>query len=1341
MRSVLRRTINTLLIIALSVITIFPIGEIAKASPGNPNPNGMPYSYVDKSKGVNGSKNISIINNPDISSGAQIRVQYDEVQIDGSEAGWVNGFVDTSQNSDNGYPYVDGSEINAWATMLNGNQSFMTEGNGLIGHTIRDRDSGLSYKGYLLSRIAAMSGGRGIQAKYYEPRESGDFKAHPNDHYKTIVRFETTPRPRGAIGIGNKAKFQVGEKVPVNFWAEDFSYYDIGIKVVNYYIYNVDTGQTEKSFMAEIASRYEGAGVGNPSKPFHVPISGQIFVPSKPGNYEARVLITDLHDRNSQNAPSAGGIGVPYKVPFSVGDVKPPDPTDPPDPDPGPSCSIDSSKTKMNIDVVGDKDVKNYTSVASGGTAIVVEKYAEISVFAKKPGTFKINNIVMNTYKGDRKIGVGSVSGSGSYRVVYTSDDGTECWEKTFNVSDKGGDDKCPIVTLSGKTVRNGETIEILASDALVFMASYKDKNGDTLGASVLWDVTKPDGKVVSLPGEYDEKGRWHPSRADKLKLPYGNGKDPYDLLFEKGKTYKIKLNYSSTQWQDKPECNWEITIKVSDAVCSIADQRALQVKVHGSPPNPFSPEGDELNGAPGGNPSTLPGPVYFRFFTEMGNEYDTNMGFLANAPGTWYLKEGSKRTALSGKLAANEKFDLILSADIVESFGEVLLEFVSDKGCVTLVSFTIESDRKCYDFLVMMQHTSSSTDKKWSKEIKRGETIELSEADYENNYMFRVFTDEDTKFAVRWLNPTTNKWEMKRNGEYLDSESIGRNSYWVGFPRDKTTKDLLEGFYKVEIYDTVGCSGHFFVQIGETGPPKPDGENLLIVKTSFAIDPPGPQKPGTDATITFQVKNAGKLSHDTKLAVRWESADKETVLNVEGFKPGEVRKITIPTKYPQKSEDFIANINPSKNKPDNETIWPDNRAQWPVKVIGGDDPKPPDPEGPGGNYDGGEIGLEIYDADNRQLQKLAIHVDGVWEREPAKIRVVIDQTKINEGFSRTQQEINQKITEYKATLLQAVSGDNIKNAAVTASPEWISDAKSMAVYNPAMLDLQVSGPGTPGQWQVSSASTGGDYVYTGTIVPTQTTWRQVLNAQKYKAAINGFVITMDYSVQFDVSYESCSETEAEEGNKEEVCEPKSINKRMSGRFTITVKGGEREFEVFEPNATGSIHHTAEWSEYHSRDRYPGSQPNDFYAGERILSQIELQPRHRHPVSGQWPVITSAEAWINETGLRQTSLQSLLALRKVAPEKWRGPTYSASKLGTREQGVDIPLMGDKQHGFKKDASYAVYYQVKFRFDVSKGYPANNKTAGTGHELTDYRVPFRIIANAWERQGIRNHTTQ
>lgn len=1372
MTTTLRRAIALLFIFSLIVNSLVYLINTAKASPNNPLTYGRTPGYLDSFKAVRGSSEHTI-DGFGFSDDETLFMTIADVVVSGEKSfnGRVVNYSKASESSNNGYPVVDIDEAKTWAEIFNGNPAFMTNANGLYGGVADSSEPGASsYTGYLLAKVAEMSGGRGLPqtfAPISDPNNS-------NAKWKAITHFETTPRPKGGVGTGGKTQFQVGETVNVNFWAEDYSFYNRGIKVINYYIYNVDTKSTEKSFITEINTEYKASGsqLGGKGNPFNIPISGQKFVPSKPGNYEARVMITDLHDRNSQNAPNVGGPGVPYKAPFKVGNVTEPEPEPEPEPE---ACSIGNSSTRLDIQVVGDKDIRDHKSVSSGGSDIAVEKNADITLFAKKPGTFKMNGVTMSTGSGgNRKVGTGSIGSSGRVKMVYTSDDGSDCWEKYFRVESPDGEDSCPIVTLSASSVRNGETIEIMPFDTLNFKAKYTTKYGDSSDASLKWDVTLPNGKIYTLPVQENDNGRWGPYNASSLKLPYGRIHEPYNVQFERGKTYKLKLNFDGTKWKDRPECDWEITIVVKDAACTIAEQKKVSFLVHGEPPLPFSPEGEKMNGSASSG-YTLTDPVYIKYFTESGDQYDTNMSFSSRVSGTWYLKIGGEKTALTDKLAADEKFRLMLPST-VDVGDEIVLLFESETGCIGEVKFTIETDQKCWDIMVSVEYNwiDNKKEMKWKKDIKRGETIEMAADEIPDKYSFRMFFSDDSHYSMRWYDSATGTWERKRNGKSLSSSNKSNNSHWAYFPEDDNNI-MLEGLYKVQFYSTQsdGCDGHFFVQIGEGAPkPDPDGENLLIVKSSFKIDPKSPQAAGTEATITFDVKNAGKLTHDTKLAVRWESSAKETLLDVDGFKPGEVRKITVPTKYPQQSEDFIANINPSKNKPDNETIWQDNRAKWPVEVTGGGgtkpptkpdpDPNPPDPEGPGGNHDGGEIGLEIYDTDDRQLEKLQLNADGVWEREPAKIRVVIDQTKINDGFRKTEQAINQKITEYKAQLEQSVTGDNIKNTVVTATPGWISEAKRMAVYSPSMLDLKVTGPGMPQQWQVSSASTGGDYIYTGTIVPTQTTWRQVLNGQKYKAEINGFVITMNYSIQFDVSYESCSETEDEDGNKEEVCEPKSLSKNMKGQFTITVKGGEREFEVFEPHFTLTLHKTPEWTTIHAKDEYKNSKPNDWYAGEAILTHVNLEPRDRHPVSNKYLVILSATSWMREQGgvgawMKRAKVkerpywhQVSLPLVKTGEVLWAGPKRDIPDpnhsgkylLRNREKGVDDGVgrqnksgaitMGDIWYGLQPGETYSVQALVSFQFGVDKGYRLFDKGSVLGSQPADYNKKLTIIDNALSR---------
>ncbi|UFJ40223.1 hypothetical protein LOK74_19640 [Brevibacillus humidisoli] len=407
------------------------------------------------------------------------------------------------------------------------------------------------------------------------------------------------------------------------------------------------------------------------------------------------------------------------------------------------------------------------------------------------------------------------------------------------------------------------------------------------------------------------------------------------------------------------------------------------------------------------------------------------------------------------------------------------------------------------------------------------------------------------------------------------------------------------------------------------------------------------------------------------------------------------------------------------------------------VVVTGNETPDP------GGDLDGGEVEIRIYDSRNRMLRDAA---DGVWEREPARIEVTIDQNKIREAFSQIDDQINQKATEQKNEWESRYSGPEYENVMVTISPPVWNSETSPTTEWPSTLRLSLEGPGTDQTFSLQPKRQTQSHTYTGTIRPTITTWGKSLHSENYRATVDSFVITVPYQVEIDVSYEMCeAAVDPDTGDplpdQERVCTPGTDSDAISGTFTVTVLGDEALFEVYEPNARGWLAHTAEWAEYHARDRYPASQPNDFYAGERILTRVQLDARHRHPYSGQYPQILSATAWISERGRASDMLASTLALQQQSNTLWGGPQHSVEKLGLREVGVDIPLMGDKQRGFAKDSTYAVHFTVQFAFGVRKGFVYPDKSVYTGHEQQDYRTVFRIIANAWERQGIRNHTTQ
>ncbi|MGC5325709.1 hypothetical protein [Brevibacillus sp. SYSU BS000544] len=425
--------------------------------------------------------------------------------------------------------------------------------------------------------------------------------------------------------------------------------------------------------------------------------------------------------------------------------------------------------------------------------------------------------------------------------------------------------------------------------------------------------------------------------------------------------------------------------------------------------------------------------------------------------------------------------------------------------------------------------------------------------------------------------------------------------------------------------------------------------------------------------------------------------------------------------------------------------------CRYEITVVVTESGGPTDPGGggcttcePGGTIDGGKMKILVYDSENRLLTG---QNDGVWEREPARIEVEIDQSKIMAALHQVDAEINQAIQKKIAELEQKYADLKYEGVLVTATPTNWSAQNNPQTKWPSHVRLNVDGPGGNSEFQLNPATPRQSNTFTLTGIPTQTTWRADLHAQNYHAKVDGFQIEAAYSVRFDVTFQECemeSPGEDEEGNplpEEKVCKPGNDSDEIGNTYTINVGGDETWFEVFEPNATSVLAHTSEWLDYHSRDRYKQSQPGDFYAGERILTRVHLEERHRHPVSGKFPQIQGAKAWIYETGKNGGNLQSTLSLTQESLTLWKGASRNVPKLGLREEGVDTPLMGDKQKGFAKGGHYAVYFQVTFQYGITKGFIFPNKNTLTGHQESDYKRQFTIIANAWERQGIRNHTKQ
>lgn len=308
------------LIVSSLIVSCFSVmvGNI-EASTSNPDVRGRVVGYLDSDKKVQDSRENHI--NGWSLGGELFYLTLADVKWSGAVSGGgssykVANYSKATETSNNGYPIVDINEAQAYARLFNGNPSFLTNENGFYGGEISG-GGGQPYTGYLLSKVAEMSGGSG------GPYEFRSASGSEKGSYVGVTNFRTTQRPDGMIKT-NKTKYDIGEPVIITSSGKDYSIYNRGLQVYNLYIYNVDTGNTEKKFTDAIKEYpISGAGDGTGTQ---VSFPTQTWIPMKAGNYEARILFTDSHGRNTKNASSVDGQGVAYNYPFTVGTP----PTEPP---------------------------------------------------------------------------------------------------------------------------------------------------------------------------------------------------------------------------------------------------------------------------------------------------------------------------------------------------------------------------------------------------------------------------------------------------------------------------------------------------------------------------------------------------------------------------------------------------------------------------------------------------------------------------------------------------------------------------------------------------------------------------------------------------------------------------------------------------------------------------------------------------------------------------------------------------------------------------------------------------------------------------------------------------
>lgn len=342
-----------------SVLILFLLSGIITVHPNHaeaaPNLHGIAVATVDSNKELAPKGKFDIIQITSI--GARLGATISQIEVNGNVDGTrVLGFADTDTKADRGWYFVDNSEAAYWIARFGGNPNYILGGSANVySKTVSNKTTFNEYQAYNLAELASASGGAGYtKGDNLVPNGSGG--------YISVGHFRTTPQPTGAVTT-DKTKYNVNETVTISANATDYSYYDRGIFVWSLSVINKTTGRGYKSFLSNKDFRDPSGTVPTVSETSNPPgytwtYRNTEYKPTEPGVYEVSLTITDLHQRSRQGSSSIS-VSTPYIAQFTVGEVTPgPEEPDPEEPDPNPSCSIETTKTKMDIQVVGDKDIK-----------------------------------------------------------------------------------------------------------------------------------------------------------------------------------------------------------------------------------------------------------------------------------------------------------------------------------------------------------------------------------------------------------------------------------------------------------------------------------------------------------------------------------------------------------------------------------------------------------------------------------------------------------------------------------------------------------------------------------------------------------------------------------------------------------------------------------------------------------------------------------------------------------------------------------------------------------------------------------------------------------------------
>ncbi|WP_147512853.1 hypothetical protein [Brevibacillus massiliensis] len=1061
-------------------------------------------------------------------------------------------------------------------------------------------------------------------------------------------------------------------------------------------------------------------------------------------------------------------------------------------------CDPAQSKLSLHVWMFGsrtDRDV-NLPSGSPGYALPTDVHLLTVEAPGAQKGSFYLNGVLVAENVGSHDF---SVSRNDAITIKYVSKDGRECWIKTF-VWD--GQVSCPIVyqnSKNGRQISDGSTIEVELGGSLSLFARFKDTDGTMADAYLYWEVYRPGDTVpVVMDMVWEDKIRTVPT--NNLKLP-AIGYDDRSIVFDRpGGIYRIKLRYDGQYEKEWQDCKWEITVRVVGTTENICKNSEIEAWLDSQTELPMSKNADgnyALTIMPGSHVSfeafydkkTIPWPEW-----TLRNSSGQVLKSTTNITNFLYTFTDKDTYTLTAKYQIKSSVGVIdCSKTVTINVKTIDCEEISFNAAVdgrdTRIQgsspYTIRLERGLTNQLVLeavYPQSNVTVTGDWVLK-KNGTTLRTVVGKNPFSHTFDDKTDAVyTLEATVYVNgePCRKTFQIELKGLKCADISLNMKNSASGFVLADLPNGGKEKIVGVQVNVTFWLSKtgnrDEYINAVWSGPysnasPDPKKEytmtGLPIGSYTVTAKVDDSRYPSlNDCTFTFTVEITDQKDCSGIYLHLVDSASGGWTHNVDGktiyLKGSSVTFGLLLLDEPNRHEGTTLEADWSGPRPSDSgefgyllmnappgtyTIkavvtdknFPNAKGCiYTVTVVISDDASPPDPP-PGGDVDGGQVRINIYDSENRLLVSPS---DGVWEREPARIEVVIDQGRIDAAFSAIDDQINTAIQHKVSELYSRYSGAEYEDVQVTADPPKWTGKTSAGTKWPS-LELTVTGPGQDQRFSLNPKQASQSNLYAGTVVPTQTTWRQALQTMKYSAAVDSFTIQVPYQVDFEASFQQCVTNSGEDDGdppEEKWCTPGRDSDRIAGLFAIVVKGDETRFEVFEPNAKGIILHTDEWSEFHQRDRYKDSQPHDFYAGERILAHLQLESRHKHPVSGKYPRIESAAAWISETGRQSTTLQSKLSLVAKSSTLWTGPGQMIEKLGLREAGVDTPLMGDKQKGFQKDRQYAVYFSVQFGFQVNKGFAYPDKTRGTGHDPEDYRAVFRIIANAWERQGIRNHTT-